>query len=186
MGGAQAAVRHMWEGGGGEREGAGEVGVGEGGGRGQGGGENSSRFSVLFLNARSLKHKIWELQEYIEALETRPRIICVNETFNNESVTDAQISIEGYEMIARRDGKDTVGGRCRGLVIYTQEGLGAVRTHHRGEEDVVEAASIEIIWGGGTKLTICQVYRKQNDVANTIKLLEYLARLPEQTLTVGD
>jgi hypothetical protein len=61
-----------------------------------------------------------------------------------------------------------------------------LRTHHIGEEDVVEAVTIEVSWGGGKSLTICQIYRKQNDVANTMKLLEYLARLPEQTLTVGD
>ena len=89
-------------------------------------------------------------------------------------------------MIARRDGSDTEGGRCRGLVIYGEEGLGAVRTICEGEEGVVEAASIQVSWGGGRKLTICEVYRKQNDVENTLKLLNYLARLPEQTLTVGD
>ena len=113
-------------------------------------------------------------------------IICVNETFTNNSVSDAQIAIEGYELIARRDRKDTEGGRCRGLVMYTEKGLGAVRTKHAGEEEVIEAATIEVSWGGGRKLTVCQVYRKQNDVANTVKLLEYLARLPEQTVTVGD
>ena len=61
-----------------------------------------------------------------------------------------------------------------------------MRTHHSGEEDVVEAASIQVSWGGGRKLTICQVYRKQNDIDNTVSFLEYLARLPEQTVTVGD
>ena len=116
--------------------------------------ENSSRFSVLFLNARSLKHKVWELQEYIAALETKPRAICVNETFANASVSDAQLAVQGYEMIARRDGKDTQGGKCRGLVIYVEEGLGAVRTHHIGEEDVIEATTVEISWGGGSKLTL--------------------------------
>ena len=71
-------------------------------------------------------------------------------------------------------------------MIYVEEGLGAVRTHLSGEEDVVEAATVEVSWGGGRKVTICQVYRKQNDVENTLKLLEYLARLPENTVTVGD
>ena len=141
---------------------------------------------VLFLNARSLKHKICELHEYVEALETRPRIICVNETFANHSVSDAQLALQGYEMITRRDGSDTEGGRCRGLVIYGEEGLGAVRTKYDGEEEVVEAVSVKINWGGGRKLTICEVYRKQNDIENTMKLLNYLARLPEQTVTVGD
>ena len=92
--------------------------------------ENSERFSVLFLNARSLKHKVWELHEYIEALESRPKAICVNETFANDSVSDAQLKLQGYEMIVRRDGRDTLGGKCRGLAIYIEEGLGAVRTHH--------------------------------------------------------
>ena len=178
MGRARAAVGREKGGGGGEGGPWGE------GGRGRG--ETSARFSVLFLNACSLKHNIWELQEYIEASETRPTIICVNETFNNNSVSNAQIAIQGYELIARRDGKDTVGGRCRGLVIYSEEGLGAVQTKHRGEEEVVEVATVEVSWGGGRKLTICQVYRKQNYVPNTLKLLEYLSRLPDQTVTVGD
>jgi hypothetical protein len=71
-------------------------------------------------------------------------------------------------------------------VIYVEEGLGAVRTHHPGEEEVVEAATVQVSWGGGSKLTICQVYRKQNDVENTLGLLKYLAGLPDQTVTVGD
>ena len=92
----------------------------------------SSRFSVLSVNARSLKHKINELQEYVCALKSRPRVICVNESFANENVSDAQLAIEGYEMIARRDGTDTAGGRCRGLVIYAEEGLGAIKTKQGG------------------------------------------------------
>ena len=50
----------------------------------------------------------------------------------------------------------------------------------------MEAASVEVSWGGGRKLTICDIYRKQNDVPNTLKLLKYLASLPDNTLTVGD
>ena len=50
----------------------------------------------------------------------------------------------------------------------------------------MEAASVEVSWGGGRKLTICDIYRKQNDVVNTIKLLKYLAGLPDQSVTVGD
>ena len=62
-------------------------------------------------------------------------------------------------MIARRNGSDTEGGRCRGLVIYAEEGLGAVRTQYEGEEDFVETVSIQVSWGGGRKLNICEVYR---------------------------
>ena len=61
-----------------------------------------------------------------------------------------------------------------------------MRIRHPWEEEVVEAATVELSWGGGQKLTICDVYRKQNDVVNTMKLLEYLARLPDHTVTVGD
>ena len=139
-------MRHEGEGRGGEEGGPGAEGGGRRGRGEEGGGE---RLSILFLNSRSLKHKICELQEYIEALEDRPKIICVNETFTNDSVTDAQIAIEGYELIARRDGKDTEGGRCRGLVMYSEKGLGAVRTKHAGEDDVIEAVTIEVSWGGG-------------------------------------
>ena len=172
--------------GGEERAGGGEVGAGEEEAGDRRREENSERFSVLFLNARSLKHKVWELHKYIEALESRPKAICVNETFANDSVSDAQLKLQGYEMIVQRDGRDTLGGKCRGLAIYIEEGLGAVRTHHSGEENVVEAATVEISWGGGRKMTLCQVYRKQNDIENTIKLLDYLARLPDNTVTVGD
>ena len=72
------------------------------------------------------------------------------------------------------------------MVMYAEQGLGAVRTKHPGEEEVTEAATIEVSLERGRKMTICQVYRKQNDVANTLKLLQYLSRLPEQTVTVGD
>jgi len=55
----------------------------------------------------------------------RPDIILVTETWCKEDVTDAYLSIPGYELQAdlRRDRKDTANGIGGGLLVYATHGL---------------------------------------------------------------
>ena len=46
------------------------------------------------------------------------------------------LRIEGYELISRKDGKDTTSGRARGLLIYAKIGLQAIQCAIPGEDSV--------------------------------------------------
>ena len=64
----------------------------------------------MYYNACSLLNKIDELRAECPVLQAD--IIMIVETFCRKDIIDADVSIPGYQIICRRDGRDTAGGRC--------------------------------------------------------------------------
>ena len=56
----------------------------------------SSKFTVLYYNARSLIPKMDELHTIVES--QRPSVICVVETWLSEEVSDQEISLSEYQV----------------------------------------------------------------------------------------
>ena len=48
-------------------------------------------------------------------------MICESSARND--ISDAYLSIDGYQLVVRQDGRDTMGGKCRGLLIYVKDGI---------------------------------------------------------------
>ena len=49
----------------------------------------------------------------------------------------------------RRDGRDTAGGRARGLLVYVKEGIPAAELVLEGGDRVTECCGVSIPWGRG-------------------------------------
>ena len=103
-----------------------EQGGRRGGGEGEAataGGRNNSSVSILYLNAQSIVGKVDELAS--SASEIDPDLILVVESWCNSNISDAFLSIPGYEMQQdlRLDREDTEGGRGGGLLVYTKNGI---------------------------------------------------------------
>ena len=80
-------------------------------------GLNSSRtFRVLYNNAGSLLNKLDELSSSV--FEQKPDFIAICETWSNEDLSDCFFDIPGFEIVSRKDRKDTTGGVGGGLLIY--------------------------------------------------------------------
>ena len=75
-----------------------------------------STAKLLYLNARSILSKLDLLQSHV--FKNKPDIIAVYESFTNNDIGDAHLSVDGYELISRKNGKDTTRGKCRGLIMY--------------------------------------------------------------------
>jgi hypothetical protein len=77
---------------------------------------------ILSLNAQSVVKKLDELA--CVANTEKPDLILITETWCNEDITNAFLSIDGYElqMDLRMDRGDTAGGRGGGLLVYAKEG----------------------------------------------------------------
>jgi hypothetical protein len=88
-----------------------------------------------------------------------PDFVAVCETFDNENISDAYLGLVSYEMIVRKDGRDTTNGRARGLIIYSREGLKASPMIIAGGNTFTECAGISIPWGRGEILKLVLVYR---------------------------
>jgi exonuclease III len=93
----------------------------------------SVAFGVLHVNIRGYASKSDELQARIKLMEDRPLLICINETFLDQSTEE--VSFEGYETAARRDRSERSGGGV--LVLVKKEyakrvvGLGNSERHER-------------------------------------------------------
>ena len=107
------------------------------------------------------------------------------------------LGIEGYEIISRKDGRDTTNGRTRGLLIYAKMGLQAMQCVVQGEDTVTEMTSVKIPWGRGERggqefLQVVLVYRPPRDLGsekdggNTERLYEVLGGLQGNVVVVGD
>ena len=83
----------------------------------------TTQLNILFLNAQSIVGKIDELT--CTAYDIEPDLILVSETWCSENVTDAFLSIPGYELHQdmRQDREDTAGGRGGRLLVYSKTGL---------------------------------------------------------------
>ena len=101
----------------------------------------------------------------------------------------------GYEIVSRRDGRDTTNGMTRGLLIYCKQGLQASELSISGSDTFTECTGITIPWGLGHsnhKLNLVLVYRPPRDPGsaadqgNTERLCEMLTKLEGTVVTVGD
>jgi hypothetical protein len=81
----------------------------------------------LYLNAQSIVKKVDELQ--CVANLTRPDLILVTESWCNDSISNAFLSIDQYELQPelRVDRGDTAGGRGGGLLVYARTGLAVLK-----------------------------------------------------------
>ena len=74
---------------------------------------------VMYANVQSLNNKVNELRA-LAAVES-PDVIALTETWTNESVANEVVHVEGYDMVVRKDRRDTVGGRGGGIIVYVKD-----------------------------------------------------------------
>ena len=127
-----------------------------------------------------------------ECVLQQPDIVMITESFCREDISDAYLCIAGYQTICRRDGRDTAGGRGRGLLIYVREGISAGELMLEGGNLVTECCGVTIPWGRGEELKLVLVYRPPEtpgspaDGGNTSRLCSLLRTLGGQTVVIGD
>ena len=69
--------------------------------------ESQNSLKCLYMNARSLRHKMQVLFAVVEAI--RPDVIGITETWGNDDIPDTEFSIPGFSLF-RADRA----GNCRG------------------------------------------------------------------------
>jgi hypothetical protein len=75
-------------------------------------------FSVLHVNIRGYLSHLTMLSARLQLLQSKPQILCLNETFLNKATPF--IYIEGYECIARLDRKVKRGG---GVAVFARKNI---------------------------------------------------------------
>jgi hypothetical protein len=86
----------------------------------------SEKVTILYLNAQSIVKKVDELGCVADL--SKPDLILVTESWCNEDISNAFLSLDGYELIPdlRMDRETTARGRGGGgLLVYAKEGVRA-------------------------------------------------------------
>jgi len=81
---------------------------------------SSNELKCFYTNANSLKGKMDELRHRTDSAKFD--VVGITETWADSSVTDAELSLEGFDMF-RVDREGSKGG---GVLLYIREELGAV------------------------------------------------------------
>ena len=101
-------------------------------------------FRVLYCNADSLLNKMNDMTAF--CCVEKPDFIVINETWANDSYNNAFFSIPGYEIICRKDRKDTSNGIGGGLIIYAKYDIARVVVEFSNDkmEDFVQCSAFKI------------------------------------------
>ena len=138
---------------------------------------------------RSILNKLPEFQSYV-AIHS-PDLIMLCETFLTPDKTNALLALGGYNIVVRKDGKDTANGNCRGLLVYCKADLKAAPFTSTEMERFVESVGVKIPWGRD-ELKIVLVYRpprspmSADDNGNTVELCNLIKSVNGHAVILGD
>ena len=112
---------------------------------------NDGSMVISHLNIRSVVNKVDDLRVLLER-RSRALVFGLSETWLDESVTDAELEVPGFN-IHRRD-QNRQGG---GVLVYVSEDFKVLRRQEY-ESERIEALWIEVK-GSREPLLVCNVYR---------------------------
>ena len=116
------------------------------------------------------------------AADTNPDIIAVAETWCHSEITDAYLTISGYEVIPdlRKDRTNTGGGRGGGLLVYARNGLKILKI----DKDILHSQLISFMVHD---VTFNLVYRPPSAGVDSItELAELVRNAGKSTVFIGD
>ena len=134
----------------------------------------------MYLNAQSIIKKVDELQCAAEI--QKPDIILITESWCNSDISDAFLSIDGYEVQTdlRIDRGDTARGRGGGLLTYTRVGLPIVKMN--GVFENLQGSAFKV-----RDLVIYLVYRSPNARPESIaELCDLVKQAGKNSIFFGD
>ena len=141
---------------------------------------------IIYGNVQSINNKIDELRGWVADLD--PDVICLVETWTNDSHTKAFLSIDGYEIICRHDRTDTKKGIGGGLLINCKDSIPASESY---ANQFNQCCSV-LIPRDPKPLELVLVYRPHNlydekDISqNNSFLCDVLHSVPTGSVIVGD
>ena len=135
---------------------------------------------ILYTNAQSIVSKIDELS--CVASDMNPDFILLTETWCNEAISEAFLTIPGYDLQQdlRTDREDTAGGRGGGLLVYSKKGMKILALDKTVNFDQYCKFSVNDI-------KVYLVYRPPNGGAVSISNLTNLIKSVEKgSVLIGD
>jgi hypothetical protein len=162
-----------------------EAGRGNGGGQREASEDQNKTITVLYTNAQSIGSKIDELKAITQELE--PDIILLTETWRNNSVGNAALSLENYKLETelRKDRCDTANGVGGGLLVYSRDNL-QILPSDLTDRNFNQFCSFTIATKS-EKLNVILIYRPPSSGQNSLtELCEIVRKADNNTVIIGD
>ena len=140
----------------------------------------------MYTNIQSVFSKINELAVY--AVDSSPDIILLTETWCNAAISDATLSLPGYQLETdlRRDREDTTNGVGGGLLVYTKSGLRILVCDKFKMNKFNQFCCFKVMTKG-EPITIVLVNRPPGSkYENSNELCEIMRNLDNQSIIIGD
>jgi ribonuclease P/MRP protein subunit RPP40 len=148
------------------------------------GGIKDVKLKCFYVNARSLINKREDLELHV--FEEEPDIVGITETWAEENIADAELSIEGYTMF-RKDRTVGLKQRGGGVLLYIKNSVNAVEREEYQDINFPECLWCDIeICKQKTLVGVCYrppYYNKIQDEA-LFKMLDRVSK--EKLLIMGD
>ena len=136
----------------------------------------------MYTNAQSLISKIDELAA--TASEKKPDFILLTETWCNNTIDNALLTIPGYGIEIRKDRTDTAQGIGGGLIVYARQGW---RLEEEEDTNDFNQHCKFRVKCGGVDIRFILIYRSPNSPPEaTDKLIEIMEKAEKNTFMVGD
>lgn len=133
--------------------------------------------TIMQWNARSLIANGAELEKYIEDLKIKPDVICIQETWLNNTKS---VNLKNYKCF-REDRMN--GRRGGGVANFVRETIPA-REIKLAVDPAIECTAVEIILRD-TRLSVCNIYHAE--LTTTTKMFQDVVKqLPSTPLICGD
>ena len=114
----------------------------------------------------------------------KPDVIALTETWTNNDLSDEFLSLDGYELIERKDREDTDRGRGGGVLVYVSKGMCSWKETEQGCFE--QCANVKLK-GKESELGIHVVYRSPNSSSeNDASLCQYAKNLRGNYVLIGD
>ena len=136
----------------------------------------------MCTNAQSINNKINELRAIVPVIE--PDIIAITESWTNDSIGNEVLEVDGFEIIAREDRRDTEGGRGGGILVFARKDM------HVWREDAPpnfnQGVTVKVKCGR-EDVNIHVVYRSPNSKKeNDAALNEWVRSMNGSNVMIGD
>jgi hypothetical protein len=140
---------------------------------------------VLYTNAQSIFNKLDKLTA--TTAEDEPDIILLTETWCGPHITNAELTIAGYQLETdlRRDRADTAAGIGGGLLVYSKMGTVLNATDRFKNSQFNQFIEFELAAESPIKFIV--IYRPPNSGPNNIsELCKILGALKRNSIVLGD
>ena len=114
----------------------------------------------------------------------QPHVIALTETWTNSDISDEFLSLDGYELVERKDREDTDRGRGGGLLVYVAKEICAWKVEVTG---CFEQYALVKLKAENCDLGIHVIYRSPNSTGNNdASLCELVKGIQNTDVLIGD